>query len=168
MRGAISLAIALTLPVTIHGEPFFERPTLIFLAAVVVVTTLIGEGLTLAPVLRWMGLVRGEEYSIREGKARVRVIEAGLARLDEMAKDGEVDETSADMYRQMLEFRMDRARRMAGDEDAEVQDTTEFRAEIARAQHGKLDQLYRDRKITDEMRRSIARSVDSQTGRRDH
>jgi CPA1 family monovalent cation:H+ antiporter len=168
MRGAISLAIALTLPVTIHGEPFFERPTLIFLAAVVVVTTLIGEGLTLAPVLRWMGLVRGEEYSIREGKARVRVIEAGLARLDEMAKDGEVDETSADMYRQMLELRMDRARRMAGDEDAEVQDTTEFRAEIARAQHGKLDQLYRDRKITDEMRRSIARSVDSQTGRRDH
>lgn len=168
MRGAITLAIALTLPLNVHGKPFAERPTLIFLAAVVVVVTLIGEGLTLAPVLRVMGLVRGQEYRIREGRARIRVIEAGLARLDEMAESGEVDETTANMYRQMLELRMDRARRMADDADGEFHDTAEFRAEVAQAQHEKLDQLYRDRKVNDEIRRSISRSIDIQTGRRDH
>lgn len=168
MRGAITLAIALTLPVMVHGRLFTERPTLIFLAAVVVVVTLIGEGLTLTPVLRLTGLVRGEEYRIREGRARIRVIEAGLARIDEMAEDGDVDETTANMYRQMLELRLDRARRMAHDSDGEIADTAPFRYEVARAQHEKLDQLYRDRKITDEIRRSIARSIDIQTGRRDH
>src|SRR3984957_437332 len=55
MRGAISLAIALTLPRTVNGKPLPERSTLIFLAAVVVVATLVGEGLTLAPLLRGLG-----------------------------------------------------------------------------------------------------------------
>ena len=50
MRGAITLAIALTLPSMLHGEPFTQRSMLIFLAAVVVVATLLGEGLTLR---RW-------------------------------------------------------------------------------------------------------------------
>ena len=168
MRGAITLAIALTLPLTVGGRPFAERPTLIFLAAVVVVVTLFGEGLTLAPVLRALGLVRGEEHRVREGKARARVVEAGLARLDEMAESGQVDETTANVYRQLLEMRLGRARAMAGDDDGAIHDSAEFRAEIARAQHAKIDQLYRDRKITDEIRRSIARSVDSQLSRRDH
>lgn len=168
MRGAISLAIALTLPLQVHGKPFAERPTLIFLAAVVVVATLIGEGLTLAPVLRLTGLIRGDEYRRREGRARIRVVEAGMARIDEMAENEEVDETTANMYRQMLELRMDRARRMADDSDGEIADTVEFRAEVAQAQHAKLDQLYRDRKINDEIRRAIARSIDIQTGRREH
>jgi CPA1 family monovalent cation:H+ antiporter len=85
-----------------------------------------------------------------------------------MAENEEVDESTANMYRQMLELRMDRARRMADDADGEIHDTAEFRAEVALAQHAKLDQLYRDRKVTDEMRRSIARSIDIQAGRRDH
>jgi CPA1 family monovalent cation:H+ antiporter len=56
IRGAISLAIALTLPLTTSaGHPLTQRSTLIFLAAVVVVVTLIGEGLTLAPLLHALG-----------------------------------------------------------------------------------------------------------------
>src|SRR5580658_7937166 len=95
MRGAISLAIALTLPLTAGGRPFAERPTLVFLAAVVVVVTLIGEGLTLAPLLRALGLVESEEQRRREALARARVTEAGMARLDELAEAGEVDEDTA-------------------------------------------------------------------------
>src|ERR1700761_4235320 len=74
MRGAISLAIALTLPLTVGGgQPFTERPTLIFLAAVVVVVTLVGEGLTLAPLISFLGLGEGEEQVRREMRARARV-----------------------------------------------------------------------------------------------
>ena len=54
MRGAISLAIALTLPTALGTE----RSTLIFLAGAVVVVTLIGQGLTLAPLLRGLGLAQ--------------------------------------------------------------------------------------------------------------
>ncbi|HEX6451588.1 MAG TPA: Na+/H+ antiporter, partial [Trebonia sp.] len=97
MRGAISLAIALTLPLTVGGQRFAERPTLIFLAAVVVIVTLVGEGLTLAPVLRGLGLAKGEETRHREVVARAKVTEAGLARLDQMAEAGEVDEDTANV-----------------------------------------------------------------------
>jgi Na+/H+ antiporter len=169
MRGAISLAIALTLPLTVGGQPFTERPTLIFLASVVVVVTLIGEGLTLAPLLRALGLVMGQENREREARARARVIEAGLARLDELAEAGDVNEDTASVYRQLLEMRLDRARAVLDDtdddEDAEHFDVAAFRADLVSAQRDKLAQLYRDRKINDEIRRSISRSLDLQERR---
>src|SRR5689334_13141689 len=78
MRGAISLAIALTLPLNVYGHRFTDRPTLVFLAAVVVVATLVGQGLTLGPLLGALGLAQGDERRRREAVARQRVTEAGL------------------------------------------------------------------------------------------
>jgi CPA1 family monovalent cation:H+ antiporter len=165
MRGAISLAIALTLPVTLRGAPFQERSTLIFLAAAVVVVTLIGEGLTLAPLLRVLRLAQSEAHHEQEVRARARVTEAGLARLDELAESGEVDEDTANVYRQLFEMRLDRVRVALGDVDeGEVTDTRRFRRELVAAQRAKLNELYRKRKINDEIRRNIARTLDIQEG----
>ncbi len=116
MRGAISLAIALTLPLEVGGKPFTDRATLVFLAAVVVVVTLIGQGLTLGPLLEALGLAEGDEQRRREAVARQRVTEAGLARLDELAEDGEVDEDTANVYRQLFELRLERVRAALGDD----------------------------------------------------
>ena len=168
MRGAISLAIALTLPLTAGSKPFTERPTLIFLAAVVVVVTLVGEGLTLAPLIRVLGLGESEEQRRREAMARARVAEAGLARLDELAEAGEVDEDTANVYRQLFEMRLERVRAALGDTDGDgPADTSGFRAELLRAQRDKLSELYRAGKISDEIRRSISRTLDLQERRRD-
>jgi Na+/H+ antiporter len=167
MRGAISLAIALTLPVTVGGRPFAERPTLIFLAAVVVIATLVGEGLTLAPLLRALGLAEGDEMRRREVAARAKVTQAGLARLDEMAEGGEVDEDTANVYRQLFELRLDRVRAALGDtDDGHVPASGAFRAELVRAQRDKLEELYQEGRITYEIRRSITQSLDLQEGRR--
>jgi monovalent cation/hydrogen antiporter len=174
MRGAITLAIALSLPQTLHGEPFTDRSTLILLAAVVVVVTLVGEGLTLAPLLRALGLAQTDVRRRREAQARARVAEAGLARLDELAEAGEVDEDTANLYRQLFEMRLDRVRAALGDGsgDAAAQDGSEghhdFRAELMRAQREKLAELYRDGKISDDIRRSISRTLDMQEPRPFH
>jgi len=167
LRGAISLAIALTLPTTLRGRPFEERATLIFLTAVVVLVTLIGEGLTLAPLLSALGLAQGEEKVRREAAARAKVAEAGLARLDELAEAGAVDEDTANVYRQLFEMRLDRVRAILDDDvdEAELPDTRTLRAELMRAQRDKLEELYRKRKISDEIRRTIAQSLDSQDPR---
>jgi len=170
MRGAISLAIALTLPLEYNGHKFTERPTLIFLAAVVVVVTLVGEGLTLGPLLSRLGLAVGDEQRRREAVARQRVTEAGLARLDELAEDGDVDEDTANVYRQLFELRLERVRAALGEDDAgqdgsTAQSASKIRHELVRAQRAKLDELYRNRKISDEIRRTIALSLDSQDGR---
>ena len=166
MRGAISLAIALTLPLTAGGRPFAERPTLVFLAAVVVVATLVGEGLTLAPLIRALGLGESEEQRRREAVARARVTEAGLARLDELAEAGDVDEDTANVYRQLFEMRLERVRAALGDNDGDgPADTSGFRAELVRAQRDKLSELYRAGKISDEIRRSISHTLDLQERR---
>jgi Na+/H+ antiporter len=177
MRGAITLAIALTLPVTLEGRPFTERSTLILLAGVVVVATLIGEGLTLAPLLRALGLAQSDVRLRREAQARARVTEAGLARLDELAEAGEVDEDTANVYRQLLEMRLDRVRTALDDsarddneggEAASEPHHRDFRVELLRAQRDKLDELYRERKITDDIRRAISRTLDRQEPRPFH
>jgi Na+/H+ antiporter len=170
MRGAISLAIALSIPTTLYGRPFGERSTLILLAAVVVVVTLIGEGLTLAPLVRALGLAQGEKQQRAEASARAKVTEAGLARLDELAAAGEVDEDTANVYRQLFEMRLDRVRAVLGD-DVEggdgggALDISGFRRELLRAQREKLAELYRDGKISDDIRRTISRGLDMQEPR---
>jgi NhaP-type Na+/H+ or K+/H+ antiporter len=163
MRGAITLAIALSLPISRNGRPFPQRSTLILLAAVVVMATLIGQGLSLPPLLRALGLTRGEQYLRMEASARAKVTEAGLARLEELAEAGDVDEDTASVYRQLLEMRLDRVREALGDTDAdETTDITDFRQELLRAQRDKLAELYDNRKINDEIRRSISHSLDRQ------
>jgi CPA1 family monovalent cation:H+ antiporter len=168
MRGAISLAIALTLPLESGGQRFTERPTLVFLAAVVVVVTLVGQGLTLAPLLEALGLAEGDEQRRREAVARKRVVEAALARLDELAEADEVDEDTANVYRQLFELRLERVRAVLDDTGGEggVPRTSGLRQELVRVQRAKLDELYRNRKISDEIRRSISLTLDLQDGPR--
>jgi Na+/H+ antiporter len=177
MRGAITLAIALSLPQTRHGGPFTERSTLILLAAVVVVVTLIGEGLTLAPLLRALGLAQSDVRREAEARARARITEAGLARLDELAAAGEVAEDTASLYRQLFEMRLDRVRAVLDDaaDEAAAEAAADaaashrgFRDELLRAQRDKLADLYATGKITDDIRRSISRTLDMQEPRPFH
>jgi CPA1 family monovalent cation:H+ antiporter len=168
MRGAISLAIALTLPLTVGGHEFAERPTLIFLAAVVVVVTLIGQGLTLPPLLRAFGLAEGDEQRRREALARQRVTEAGLAKLDQLAEDGQVDEDTANVFRQLFEMRLERVRAVLDDIDGDgaagssAPRNSAIRHELVRAERDKLSELYRTGKISDEIRRAISLTLDLQ------
>jgi Na+/H+ antiporter len=166
LRGAISLAIVLSLPTMLYGREFGDRSTLIFLAAVVVMATLVGQGLTLAPLLRAVGLAQPERRQRIEARARAKVVEAGLARLDELAAADEVDEDTASVYRQLLEMRLDRVRVALGDaSEDDVADTVGLRRELVRAQRDKLAELYQGGEIGDEIRRSISRSLDLQEPR---
>jgi CPA1 family monovalent cation:H+ antiporter len=98
----------------------------------------------------------------------MKVTEAGLARLDTLAANGEVDEDTASLYRQLFEMRLDRVRAILDDSDddsggkAGAGDTHAFRAQLVEAQRVKLAELYARGKISDEIRRSIAHSLDLQ------
>ena len=89
MRGVISLAVALSLPlVTATGEPFPGRELIVFIAFTVILVTLIGQGLTLPLLIRVLGVndlgLRTEDQEIR---ARARMAGAALAQLDGLAKE---------------------------------------------------------------------------------
>jgi CPA1 family monovalent cation:H+ antiporter len=81
MRGAISLAAALALPTS-----FAERDLVLFLTFAVILATLVGQGLTLPPLIRRLGLVtESEQDQVLAADARRRLVVLALTRIDDLA-----------------------------------------------------------------------------------
>lgn len=165
MRGAITLAIALSIPLEVA-----QRPLLIFLAACVVLVTLMGQAPTLTPLLRRLGLGESEELAKEEAVAREATLEAALTRLDELAADARVDDHTADVYRQLFELRLDRVRAVLDDERDEEDEggpgKAWLRKELLKAQREKIDQLYRKGKVSTDVQRTILHELDLEERRR--
>ena len=93
IRGIVSLAAALAIPLTTAtGEPFPHRDLILFLTFCLIVVTLIGQGLVMPTVIRWLGLAdvgRGERRveAADELATRRQAIESVTRRLDELAAE---------------------------------------------------------------------------------
>jgi CPA1 family monovalent cation:H+ antiporter len=93
IRGIVSLAAALAIPLTIaSGEPFPERDRILFLTFCVIAVTLIGQGLLMPRMIDWLGLSelgRAERRSeaMEERAGRRHAIEAVVRRLDGLAAE---------------------------------------------------------------------------------
>ena len=108
-RGVITLAAAFALPLTVDGdEPLPGRELLLLCAYLVVLVTLVGQGLTFGRLLRMLGLRDDRAGRLRaRGEARVAATEAALRQLDDMAEDG----FDADVVRRVREDSERRLRR---------------------------------------------------------
>ena len=85
MRGIVSLAAALSIPLTLpSGEPFPFRNLLIFLTYVVILTTLLIPASTLPALMRWLGIGDDGESRRDETAARLALFRAGLRELDNL------------------------------------------------------------------------------------
>jgi len=85
MRGAVSLAAALALPLqTDAGDPFPGRGLVVFLTFSVILVTLIGQGLTLPPLIRALGVVDDGATEHEEIHARSVATDAAILRLEEL------------------------------------------------------------------------------------
>ncbi len=88
MRGVVSLAAALALPLTVAGgAPFPERDLVIFLTFSVILATLVGQGLTLPWLIRRLGIGDDGSAAHEELHAREAAAAAALARLDELVEE---------------------------------------------------------------------------------
>jgi monovalent cation/hydrogen antiporter len=81
MRGIVSLAAALALPYTFGDQPFPQRGPTIFFTVCVVFATLVAQGLTLGPLIDWLGIAEAGKSQRRENRLRIRALEAGMERL---------------------------------------------------------------------------------------
>ena len=96
MRGVISLAAALALPLTTNaGEPFPERNLILFLTFCVILTTLVVQGLSLPALIRALGVEDDGSGEREETKGRIHVAQAALARLEELEGEDWVREDTA-------------------------------------------------------------------------
>lgn len=114
-RGVITLAAIFTVPLTTRsGAPFPDRDLLLFCAFVVVLVTLVGQGLTFAPLVRMLGLRANEADKVRlRNEARSASVQAALDRLDEIdhEKHDDVEDAAIEAMRKQLGHRMERYQR---------------------------------------------------------
>src|SRR5262245_51600376 len=86
MRGIVSLAAAIALPLTTaSGSPFPFRDEIILFTFGVILCTLVLQGLTLTPLIRALNRDEDRTLELEEAQARQEGAQAALARLDELA-----------------------------------------------------------------------------------
>jgi len=82
-RGVVSLAAALALPHTLDDDSSFPgRVEIIACTLCVILVTLIGQGLTLHPLIRLLRIRDDDTTAAEERAAREQLLTAGIARLD--------------------------------------------------------------------------------------
>ena len=162
LRGVIALATALALPErTAHG-PFPDRDLILFLTFGVILVTLVGQGLTLSPLIRWFGVGADDVVAREERQARLAVARAALAQLKRWAaRDGAPRELIDDlrMHYERRIARLDGAGEGA-QADKRLAAARELRRDLLSAERGALVHL-RDRNIIgDEALRLVQRDLD--------
>jgi Na+/H+ antiporter len=164
MRGGVSLAAALAIPLTIEGgAPFPGREIIIFLASSVILATLVLQGLTLPLLIKLVGLEDDGAAAIEEAKARIRAAESALTRLEELVEAGEVREDTAERIRGLYNFRADRFRERLDDDRSEIEERSQafqqIRRELLRAEEEAVLELRRTGVISDDVMHRILRDL---------
>jgi CPA1 family monovalent cation:H+ antiporter len=167
MRGIVTLAAALAVPaVSSAGEPLPYRGRIIVIAFCVVLATLVLQGLTLAPLIRWLGLRDDGEETRELALARKTALDASVERLDELKSAGAWDPGFTDMLRAYYAGTASQLR------DAEAMDVPTLRARratflaerttLTNIQRDAVLGLWRQGRITDQSLALALRQIDMQ------
>ncbi|HET6658996.1 MAG TPA: cation:proton antiporter [Rubrobacter sp.] len=170
MRGVISLAAALALPLQMaSGVQFPDRDLIIFLTFCVILATLVVQGLSLPVLIRALGLEDDRIGDKEETHGRISIAEAALERLDELVDEDWVREDTAERIRSVYSYRRNRfASRFDGDpEGVEVRSAAYQRlmAELLGAQRLRLIMMRDEGNIGDEVMHRIERDLDLEESR---
>ena len=165
VRGVVSLAAALAIPLTTAaGAPFPDRDLILFVTFGIIVVTLIGQGLMLPSVVRWLGLARDADTERKrehqaELAARADALKLVRDRLEKFAADGQVSPEALEILRARHEYRAGRLPKDTETADAAAA-AAELRTDLIGAEREFIYQLLRDGQITDEARRRMERELD--------
>jgi monovalent cation/hydrogen antiporter len=166
VRGVVSLAAALALPLTVaSGAPFPDRDAILFITFALIVVTLVGEGLVLPSVARRLGIVeQAAQERARERDAELAARAGALAvsqnRLESLVADGRISDDALALLRTRHEYRTGRLPDPAsGGLDSGAVAAT-LRTELIAAERDYIYRQLQEGKITDEARRRIERELD--------
>ena len=122
MRGAVSLAAALALPLELDsGASFASRDLILYLTVAVILVTLVAQGLTLPWLVKRLGLAASQPWAPDEAVARLAAAQAALDRLDELEASGDpVPETAIERLRELYRARFARCVASLSGEGGEI------------------------------------------------
>jgi Na+/H+ antiporter len=169
MRGGVSLAAAIALPLTIAGGAAFpDRDLVIFLTFSVILVTLVLQGLSLSPLIRLLHLKEDDSRAREHTEAHLEAARAALIRLDELSTEDWVPQDYLSRMRGMYENKIKTLSTLVDGGDgateildgARLGDKRRLRQEVLQAERSTIIQL-RDRgRIDDEVLREVERELD--------
>ncbi|HEU4975464.1 MAG TPA: Na+/H+ antiporter [Baekduia sp.] len=172
MRGAVSLAAALAIPLqTDTGAPFPERDLVIFLVYAVILATVLGQGLTLSRLIEAVGIYDDEETTAeQEARARIAAANAAIARLDELEAEDWVREDTHRRMRALYDYRIRRFEsRLDEDDDGDIEQGSQayqqLRRKVLEAERAEIIRQRNRGAITDDIMRRIERDLDLEDAR---
>lgn len=167
MRGAVSLAAALAVPLDVPG-----RPQIIFLTFALILVTLVGQGLSLPFIVKALRLERPRRWSDEEAVARMEAAQAALDRLDEMEDEERASEVQLKRLRDLYRGRFRMCQAVLGGGDPEtaareqrIADYGELRRELIGVEREELLSLRGDGRLRPPTQRQIERDLDLEEAR---
>jgi monovalent cation/hydrogen antiporter len=166
VRGVVSLAAALAIPLTTgSGAPFPDRDLILFITFGIIVVTLVGQGLLLPSIVRWLGLTRhAADERKREQKAelaaRADALKLAQTRLEELAANQKIAPEVLAVLRARHDDRFGRLPNPESDRVDAAAAAANVRADLIALERQYIYQLLREGRITDEARRRMERELD--------
>jgi monovalent cation/hydrogen antiporter len=163
MRGIVSLAAALALPTVMpNGQPFPARDLIIFLTFFVIATTLIGQGLTLTPLIRKLRV--GADWSVVKERELVRsaMTAAASAAIDAHLQSAEAPPEWADHLRAEIADLVNVAAPEGLKPSSKEALSLQLRRVAIKAERDELIRLWRENEISDEVMRLHEEILDYQ------
>lgn len=174
VRGVVSLAAALSIPLMAGGEPFPERGLLLLVTFAVILATLVGQGLSMPFVIRALdiegaGRQEADDEKLREISARVAAIDEALVRLDALEGAVSSPETLAALKRRHGDRRTYFIAACQNLGHAEVIGmAASLQLQFVEAERASIAETYARGEIGDEARRRIERELDLEDSRIRH
>jgi monovalent cation/hydrogen antiporter len=172
-RGVVTLAAALSIPLSIHGQPFPDRDLLLFIAFCVIAVTLIALGAALPAVTRLLGLAsagKQEADADKRDERRVR-----LEGIDEVLKALDTLPTRCQPAARAAigRWHTDRREQLAvtadeSNQDDPVAEASRLQLELIDVERASIARAFADNRLTDEARRRIERELDLDEARVRH
>jgi monovalent cation/hydrogen antiporter len=161
MRGIVSLAAALALPVTVEsGAPFPYRDHIIFFTFAVILMTLVAQGLTLSPLIRRLGLGTDWTGIEEERHARADLGRAALAAIDIAAAEHRAPPALAARIHAEFAEKILEAEPSGAEEQAEADIAKRLRVAAVRAERAELIRIWRLNRISDEVLHQLEEELD--------
>jgi CPA1 family monovalent cation:H+ antiporter len=165
MRGIVSLAAALALPVTIEsGAPFPHRDLIVFLTFVVILVTLVGQGLTLTPLIMRLKLTSDESVATEERHARTDMGNAAIAAVERLAAEQKLAPDVVARVRAEFAERLALAEGESKDAGEAGQART-LRLAAIRAERASLIKAWQENHISDDVLHDLEEELDYQESR---
>jgi CPA1 family monovalent cation:H+ antiporter len=170
MRGAVSLAVALALPLTTDAAGFPNRDLIVFLTFSVIFFTLIVQGLSLPALIRRLGVSDGGADADEEVRARLVAAKAALEELDALAGEEWTRDETVERMRALYEYRKRRFAARAGKiEDEGYEDRSLAYQQMVQlvlgAQREALLRMRSDGELSNEAMNRILRELDLEESR---